>query len=265
MKKLLLLCFCITLIADSNIEKLLENVKEHYYEGEYKEAIEVLEKATSELEKLESKKRTEAYMYLAFSYMAFGDEDSAREQFHNILEIDPNFELDPQMVAPKIVKLFEEVKTEMKKRPEQPPADVQVEEKPTTFQEEIATQNSISRKDVIWRSALVPGLGQLKRGSKGIGYTAMGAWVASIGFTVFAHVDYSAKKDDYDSAITPRDAADRYDDYNAAHKMKNFSYGLLAGVWTASLLEAALVNPENEKMSLYVNPLDCQIALRISF
>ncbi len=259
---LIILLICFAVFAQSDFESLLDKVKQHYYDGEYKEAIEVLEKASSELAKLENQKKLELYMYLAFSYMAFDNEESAREQFRNILDIDPDFSLDPEMVPPKIINLFEDVKKQYNST-SKPEAAVTTQHRPSEPQPEVDT-GAMTKGDVIWRSAVLPGLGQTTRGDKGIGIGLMGAWGVAIGFTVFSHVQYASDKDAYEEAMTPHNAQRLYDDYNTSYKMKNMSYGVLAGVWAVSMVEAMITKPDT-RLGLIVDPLESRLALEVKF
>ena len=271
MKKILFLLICISLFAQNDIEQLLESVKTHYYEGEYREAISLLDKATDELEKMENQKKIEAYMYLAFSYMAFGEEVNASIQFRNILRIDPNYTLDPDVVAPRIMTLFDKVKADFAKEnvstssePSFTPAKETKEiEKPSIKQSQVASSSSsVVHTDIIWRSALLPGLGQFYRGGKLAGYGFMGLWVSAIGFSAFAHMQYSSDKDAYESSSN----SDLYDEYNSSFKRKNISYGIIGGVWAASLIEALIVKPElGDDFGFIYDPINNHVALTLSF
>ena len=64
--------FAQTLSQDS-LETMLGMAKTHYYNGEYENAIRELEKALLYLRQLKRTDQVEAYKYLAFSYVAFGD------------------------------------------------------------------------------------------------------------------------------------------------------------------------------------------------
>ena len=79
-----------------------------YENGEYQLAIDKLSKAIPSLQ--EDKKRIEAFKTMAFAYMAFPRKEEARQQFCNILKVEPGFELDPIMTPPKILAVFQEAK-----------------------------------------------------------------------------------------------------------------------------------------------------------
>jgi tetratricopeptide (TPR) repeat protein len=79
-----------------------------YENGEYQLSIDKLSKAIPLLK--EDKKRIEAFKTMAFAYMAFPRKVEARQQFCNILKLDPAFALDSIMTPPKILAVFQEAK-----------------------------------------------------------------------------------------------------------------------------------------------------------
>ncbi len=79
-----------------------------YENGEYQLCIDKLFKAVPFLKG--DGERVEAFKTIAFAYMAFLKKEEARQQFCNILKVDPTFELDPIMTPPKILAVFEEAK-----------------------------------------------------------------------------------------------------------------------------------------------------------
>ncbi len=88
--------------------KLVDLGVQFYYEGRYRKALESLQGGLQDAE-LDQTRRMGALQYQAFCQVALGDSDSARETFARILEIRPDFRL-PAGTAPKIFKIFEEVK-----------------------------------------------------------------------------------------------------------------------------------------------------------
>ena len=107
-------------VSADSLELMLERAKTFYDNGEYEHAISELEKALQYLKQLEQGDQVEAYKYLAFSYVAFGDKVKAKEQFKKALALEPNLTLDPATVSPKIIKVFEEAKSEMEIAPTEP-------------------------------------------------------------------------------------------------------------------------------------------------
>jgi tetratricopeptide (TPR) repeat protein len=93
--------------AESGGDLFLQGI-EAYENGEYQLSIDTLSKAITLLK--EDKERIEAFKTMAFAYMAFPKKEEARQQFCNILTVDPTFDLDPIMTPPKILAVFQEAK-----------------------------------------------------------------------------------------------------------------------------------------------------------
>ena len=79
-----------------------------YWNGEYERTIEVL--SSEPLADMGAGERVELLRYLALSHIALGDNIEAQAQFIRLLTIDPGYRLDPAMVSPKVIDLFEESK-----------------------------------------------------------------------------------------------------------------------------------------------------------
>lgn len=165
-KKILFVFLCCTVgvlvaqeVPDDSLVRMLEAAKVYYNSGEYENAINELENALQYLKQLEQGDQVEAYKYLAFSYVAFGDNEKAKAQFKKALTLNPDLELDPTVVSPKIIKVFEEAKSEMASvSPPPPPPIIEPEPAPPTKQP--------STLGALWRSCLLPGWGQKFKGER---------------------------------------------------------------------------------------------------
>ena len=79
-----------------------------YENGDFQLSIDKLSKAVHFLKG--DRERIDALKTMAFAYMAFLKKEEARQQFCNILKLDPTFKLDPIMTPPKILAVFGEAK-----------------------------------------------------------------------------------------------------------------------------------------------------------
>ena len=92
-----------------------------YLEGRYEKAMELLYKALDFNEKdLGRNRRLGALSYLAFCQIALGDMAGARENFRILLKMEPDYRL-PAGTSPKLVKVFEDVRSKMPKKIEPKP------------------------------------------------------------------------------------------------------------------------------------------------
>lgn len=196
--------FSQTVTRDS-LEIMLGKAKDHYYSGEYEFAIRELENALQFLKQLKQTDQVEAHKYLAFSYVAFGDRIKAKEQFKKALVLDPQLELDPATVSPKIIKVFEEAKAEIAVAPLTEPLE------PATR----VTTEEISGFDATIRSCCVSGWGQMYRGERSKGKKMMIAWGVTGGATLVSWVIAGNKENKYKDlrSIQPGDYDDAYEQY----------------------------------------------------
>jgi len=192
-------------VNQDSLEIMLGKAKNHYYNGEYEMAIRELENALQYLKQLKQTDQVEAYKYLAFSYVAFGDRNKAKEQFKKALVLDPELELDPATVSPKIIKVFEEAKAEMVTAPPVAPVE------PVTR----VSREEISGFDATIRSCCVGGWGQIYRGEKRKGRNMMIAWGVTGGATLVSWIIAGKKEREYKdlSIASPGQFDDAYEDY----------------------------------------------------
>jgi Tfp pilus assembly protein PilF len=113
-----------TFVRDTGLDKLAPRKAEQelsagiraYEDGNYKNAQKHLQSALDEGLILNSDKVV-AHKYLAFVHCAHGRETQCRQEFRNLLEIDPKFELGPSEVGhPAWGPAFKSVKAEMAKK-----------------------------------------------------------------------------------------------------------------------------------------------------
>ncbi len=99
-----------TQAQQTDIDKILEEGKRAYLDGDYERAIQLLNQAIL----LIKNKSTliDAHLSLALTYFTVNQIENCREQIKNILKLNPSFKPDPEFYSPKFIKLFDEVKKE---------------------------------------------------------------------------------------------------------------------------------------------------------
>jgi tetratricopeptide (TPR) repeat protein len=220
-------------VTQDSLETMLGRAKTHYYNGEYENAITELEKALLYLRQLKRTDQVEAYKYLAFSYVAFGNRIKAKEQFRKALVLDPELELDPATVSPKIIKVFEETKAEMAAAPVEPS-----EPTPTVYRGE--------RRgfDATIRSCCVGGWGQMYRGESSKGKKMMLAWGTTLGATVVSWIIASNREEEYLN-LRAHDAPydDAYNKYKIWYNIAWVNTGIFLGVHAYNLYDIIFREP----------------------
>lgn len=224
-------------VTTDSLETMLNRAKEYYYSGEYQSAIRELESALVYLKQLKQTDQVEAYKYLAFSYVAFGDRPRAKEQFKKALALEPALELDPATVSPKIIKVFEEAKAEMVQAPTIEPGAPSLK---------MAAEEEISGFDATMRSCCVAGWGQTYRGEKSKGKKLMIAWGVTLGTTIGSLIVTSAKKEAYeDLELTQPSSAfdDAYEQYKLWHNITAINALAFLGVYVYNLYDIIFHKP----------------------
>ncbi len=92
----------------TDIDKILEEGKKAYMDGDYERAIQLLNQAIA----LIKNKSTliDAHLSLALTYFTVNQMENCTEQIKSILKLNPLFKPDPEFFSPKFVKLFEDVR-----------------------------------------------------------------------------------------------------------------------------------------------------------
>jgi tetratricopeptide (TPR) repeat protein len=94
----------------TDIDKLLEEGKKAYLDGDYERAIQLLNQAIL----LIKNKSTliDAHLSLALTYFTVNQIENCKEQIKSILKLNPSFKPDPEFYSPKFIKVFDDVRKE---------------------------------------------------------------------------------------------------------------------------------------------------------
>jgi tetratricopeptide (TPR) repeat protein len=226
-------------VPEDSLVRILERAKAYYNGGEYEYAIKELEKALQYLKQLKQVDQVEAYKYLAFSYVAFGDRNKAKETFKKALALDPQVELDPATVSPKIIKVFEEAKSEMAKVTPTPKPPVVEPEKPPTARAEVSTFSAT------WRSCCLPGWGQMYKGDGSKGKKIMIAAGLTGGLSIISITVREITYNNYLDADphNPDEIKDAYNLYKFWHNATVYSVVGFLGIYVYNLFDVAFTKP----------------------
>ena len=104
-------------ISTDSIQNTLSRAEALYYNAEFSEAIQLL--APLDLALAEQPNRAKdsvkVKLQLALAYIGLNEPTAAKVQFEVLCRLDPDYELDSQQFAPKVVSLFNEVRTNQTK------------------------------------------------------------------------------------------------------------------------------------------------------
>jgi hypothetical protein len=179
--------------------------------------------------------RIEAERIIAFSLVAQGKTDLAREHFELILSTNPSFSLDPILTSPKILTVFQEAKINAAAR------------RPGTAE---AKRGGQEGTNITFRAVLFPGWEQLYQGRSETGLILVGAGVLTLGSGMTFEILRAPARRDYLAATQPSDIASKYNTYNRYYRGEVYSFIAFAAVYVASEFDLFL----NSDRSVDIQP-----------
>jgi tetratricopeptide (TPR) repeat protein len=201
--------------ADSS--KKMNESMEAYQGGDYDKCIDRLNDLMANIGEMTKAERIKAYTYMGLCLASMGRTEDAKAEFRKALDMDSTLALDPSTTSPKILRLFEETRTELAEKPKK------------------------AHYWAVLRSLVVPGWGQVYNDQDTKGYVMMGCAAASLGFITYTHYDFDKKNDAYrDERGGFASINDKYKKYEEAGKLRNTSYYVAGAVWTVGIADALI-------------------------
>lgn len=170
--------------------------------------------------------RMEAERIIAFSLVAQGKTELAREHFESILAVNPSFEFDPILTSPKILTVFREAKLRSSAARK---ASIVADKKDKPV-----------LSDITFRTILFPGWEQYYQGRTDVGLVFMSAGVLSLGSAIEFEILRAPARRDYLAATLPADIASKYRSYNRYYRGEVYSFIAFAAVYIASEFDVFL-------------------------
>ena len=229
--------------------------------GAVREAVERLDYDTAEVRAREALARYEAlspddlvevHAALGTLLAARGAAVEAREQFGAALSLDPNLALDPVLVPPATISLFESVRADAARAPAVAPGVA-----PAVRYVVLPDP----RAGAALRSAALPGWGQAYRGDRGRAVAFGGAAAVTAGGAVAAHVAYRRARAQYLAATLPDEIDAAYGRLNGRYRLRT-ALAVGAGVvWAASVAEALVTGRPRVPRGLGPGGLSLRVGL----
>lgn len=196
----------------------------------------------------------EVHTVLAIVLHARGEDAEARSQFRAALSLDPGLTLDPVLVSPKTLALFEEVRASRTAAEPAAPAE-------TTLRYVVLQDR---RPAAALRSVLLPGWGQFYKGDRHRGWAyALGVGTASAA-ALGAQLRFSDAQDRYRSATVPDEIETAYDEASRMYRLRNGLIGVAALGWGASFVDALVTGaPEAPGERVTLRAEGAGVALRV--
>lgn len=100
------------------MDKILEEGKKAYLNGDYEKAIDFFIQAINLIRN--KAQLIDAHLSLALTYFTVNQTENCKKEIRKVFELNPNHSIDPDFYSPKFVLLFESVRKEFLKSPPQP-------------------------------------------------------------------------------------------------------------------------------------------------
>ena len=213
-------------------EASYQKVKEMYEKFEYKNVIKLSDQLIQQ-GGIGDSLIIDIYIMRANIFYLNGDELSTRKSFENILMIKKEYTPDPSNISPKLISIFNEVKTEYLR---QHPEVAQTPDSTQTKQEIRFTDPGII-KSAVMQNILLPGLGQLYIGNNTKGWLTTSVSTLSLGAMIYSVLDTKKKEDAYLNESDKLFIQQRYDDYNKSYKIRNLLIISYVAVWLYSQID----------------------------
>ncbi|MCB9357637.1 MAG: hypothetical protein H6505_03600 [Calditrichaeota bacterium] len=225
-----LFVLCCTSVRADTLDSLRNAAQTAVDEGRYEEAELSALRGLREAESIDDLAEIPFHVVLATIYVARTQTDFALNEFRRVVAINPAYEMDPVLTSPKILEVFGTAKREYVEK---------VLSQPEVFR----LPEADARLSASWRSAILPGWGQIYKQQKVKGTVfAVLQTVTLAAFVAYAF-ETSARKNDY-LDLTEYGSPlieERYNDYRSAYRTRNLLGYLALGVYIANYYDALYV------------------------
>lgn len=212
-----------------------EKIKKEYESFGYEKVIQLSENFIKQTGIADSV-FTDVYLMRAVSFYSVGDEISARVSFTEILKINKNYSPNPAEISPKLISIFNEVKTEYMKSIEPPKVESdslkQVLESPEFINEQM--------RQSILRNIALPGWGQLYKETNAKGFILTAASAANLAGMIYFIINTNKKENDYLNETNKILIQQKYDEYNQSYKTRNILIFSYAALWLYGQIDLLL-------------------------
>ena len=208
---------------EDSTHSTLKTIETLYNTGSYltaeMEARRLLEYST-----LNDSVRVAVHKYIAFSLIAQGKSELAKEHFMSMLNLAPDYDLDPVYTSPKILGVFKETQQHF--------LSSKKSQKYT-----VRGPVLVERPAITYRTIIFPGWEQLHQDRMTAGTFFLGAGITTLGAGIAFEFLRSSARRNYLSEIHASEFDEKYDIYNRYYKAEIFSFVAFAVVYAASEID----------------------------
>lgn len=204
----------------------VDSVREAYAQLDYERAEELGRSALEAFERYSLGELAEVHTILGFIAFARNDLEGARSAFRSALDLEPSLTLDPRLVSPRIIELFDAVRRSAEEPARAGPASIRYVVVPDR------------RSSAVLRSLALPGWGQLHLQEPRKGWLLVGLWGTVAAGTVASHLQYRSARTAYLDERSASRVGERGERMDLWYKVRNNLAIGAAGIWLFSVGDA---------------------------
>lgn len=239
-------------------------IKKLFDDFEYEKVLQVSNDIATQADINDSLK-VEVYLMRAVSFFYFQNEDQTKKSFVSMLELKNSFTLDPDLYNPRFYDLFDQVKREFARPPDN---EIVKQDSLARIPQFIYDQQKLFKQAAV-KNILVPGWGQLAVNQSIKGWILTTLSTANLGFMAYYAIETNKKEDAYLKETNKSLISQKYSDYNSSYKSRNLFIVSYLAIWLYSQLDLHfLTNSISESESINTNSIsisnkDLSFSLRI--
>ena len=184
------------------------------------------------------------HSYLGFTYVILRREQEAKYHFVQWLMLEPKAYLDPVLIPPNIIRVFELAKDSLRNRQSVVQTNKQGYDRWPFM------------KSALWRSMVIPGWGHYHCGQKQKGIIFFTAELLLLGGFFISNDEYSRARDDYYNETNFNNMSRLYDEYNSWNRIRwsAAAAGLLLYIGVQYDIFQYKIHSPAEEASLIIKP-----------
>jgi hypothetical protein len=242
MKNNILLIFSILFInsfVSLAQENTYEKIKQEYEAFQYAKVIEFSTNFAA-LANISDSLKIDIYLMRSVSFYSIGKEDSTRNNFLEILYLKNDYNPDPAKISPKLISIFNSVKSDFIKT-----HSPQIEQVNSTDHQAILDGINPAFKYSLLQNFIAPGWGQIKNGNLTKGITLAALSTANLAAMIYFISDTNKKEHDYLIETDRNLFQQKYDSFNSSFKTRNVLIVSYVIIWLYSQLDLLFISGSN--------------------
>ncbi len=214
-------------------DNLFIKIDQSYKSFNYDEVIILCQKALQDSSVTNQVTLADIYRFMGLSYYALGEMGPSYNKFNLLLKLNPQYQLDPSVTPPKILRFFNEIKVSIKQMDSNNVSAI-----PDT----VYIPAGPDKTSIIY-SFVLPGSGHIREGYRTKGWILTTTALVTLGSSVYFIIETNKREKDYLNAVDKDIIEQEYRKYNDAYHKRNLSLGLFAGLWLYSQIDLLLLSP----------------------